>query len=226
MLAAAAPAPTQTEDEFARQREIMVSGQIEARGVSDPATLAALRAVPRHEFVPANLRRSAYTDQPLPIGEGQTISQPYIVGYMTELLELEPGTRVLEVGTGSGYQAAVLAAVSAEVHTVEIIPSLALSAERRLDRLGYDGVSVRQADGYYGWPEAAPFDAIIVTAAASSIPPPLIEQLRPGGRMIVPVGGTPWSQNLILVTKDEDGAVRTRAMLPVRFVPLTGEGHE
>jgi len=207
----------------AEEREAMVAHQIEARGVSDDATLAAMRTVPRHEFVPRENRSLAYRDSPLPIGHGQTISQPYIVGYMTEMLELEPGDRVLEVGTGSGYQAAVLAEVVDEVHTVEIIPALARSADATFDRLDLDGIQRRESDGYYGWEEAAPFDAIIVTAAASHVPPPLVEQLAPGGRMIIPVGSTAWTQNLVLITKDDEGDVRTRALIPVRFVPLTGE---
>ncbi|MBN1476502.1 protein-L-isoaspartate(D-aspartate) O-methyltransferase [Candidatus Sumerlaeota bacterium] len=216
----------QTPEAWAARREAMVARQIEDRGVSDPATLAAMRAVPRHEFVPRDARPLAYADQPLPIGQGQTISQPYIVGYMTEQLELEPDDRVLEVGTGSGYQAAVLAEIASPVYTVEIIPALAQSADSRLARLGYDGIVRRQADGYYGWEEHAPFDAIIVTAAAAGQPPPpLIEQLAPGGRLICPVGTTRWSQNLILVTKDEEGAIRTRPLIGVRFVPLTGDHH-
>jgi protein-L-isoaspartate(D-aspartate) O-methyltransferase len=208
-------APAQTEDEFAQHRDQMVSRQIESRGVTDSATLAAMRAVPRHEFIPERSLAYAYGDHPVPIGHGQTISQPYIVGYMTELLELEEGDKVLEVGTGSGYQAAVLAEIIDDVHTVEIIPALARSAKSRLERLGYDKVNAKEADGYY-----------IVTAAASHVPPPLVEQLAVGGRMIVPVGATPWSQNLILVTKGEEGAVRTRNLIPVRFVPLTGEGRD
>lgn len=224
LTALAIAAMAQTEAEFAAQREAMVREQIEARGVRDPATLSAMRAVPRHEFVPRESVGGAYGDHPLPIGHGQTISQPYIVAYMTELLALQPGDRVLEVGTGSGYQAAVLAEITDEVHTIEIVPALARGAAERLARLGYGEVKTREGDGYYGWPEAAPFQAIIVTAAATSIPPPLVEQLAPGGRMVVPVGATPWTQNLVLVTKDEDGAVRTRTLLPVRFVPLTG-GH-
>ncbi len=219
-------APAQTEDEFAQHRDQMVSRQIERRGVTDPATLAAMRAVPRHEFIPEDTRAYAHGDHPVPIGHGQTISQPYIVAYMTELLELEDGDKVLEIGTGSGYQAAVLAEIIDDVHTVEIIPALARSAKSRLERLGYQRVNAKQADGYHGWEENAPFDAIIVTAAASHVPPPLVEQLAVGGRMIVPVGATPWSQNLILITKDEEGAVRTRNLIPVRFVPLTGEDHD
>jgi protein-L-isoaspartate(D-aspartate) O-methyltransferase len=182
--------------------------------------------VPRHEFVPETALTLAYTDGPVPIGHGQTISQPYIVAYMTELLELKPGDRALEIGTGSGYQAAVLAEIVDDVFTVEIIPALAQSAKARLERLGYDDVHCLEADGYHGWEEHAPFDAIIVTAAASHVPPALIAQLRVGGRMITPVGATPWSQNLVLITKGEEGSVRTRTLIPVRFVPFTGQAQD
>lgn len=193
---------------------------IRSQGVSDSATLGALRAVPRHEFVPERYRDRAYGDHPLPIGHGQTISQPYIVAYMTEMLNLDPGAQVLEVGTGSGYQAAVLAELGCEVYTIEIFEALAESAWQRLRRLGYDGIDVRHADGHHGWSEAAPFDAIVVTAAAGYIPPALVEQLRPGGRMLIPVGSVYGVQNLILVRKGEDGEVTTRNLLPVRFVPM------
>ncbi len=189
-------------------------------GVRDSATLDAMARVPRHEFVPPEHRAQAYEDHPLPIGLGQTISQPYIVAYMTEMLELRPGIKVLEVGTGSGYQAAVLDAVGCEVFTVEIYEALARSARDRLQRLGFTRVTTRHADGHFGWSEEAPFDAIIVTAAAGFIPPALVEQLRPGGRMMIPVGNPLGVQNLILVTKNEEGDVRTRAVLPVRFVPM------
>ena len=193
---------------------------IEGYGVRDPGTLAAMRAVPRHEFVPDHYRNRAYGDHPLPIGYGQTISQPYIVAYMTEILHLGPGMRVLEVGTGSGYQAAVLAAVGCEVYTVEIFGALAERAGARLEKLAYDNVTGRHADGHYGWIEAAPFDAVIVTAAAGHIPPALVDQLKPGGRMVVPVGSVYGVQNLILVEKDANGEVTTRNLLPVRFVPM------
>lgn len=204
---------------FAQQRLDMVR-LIEAYGVEDSATLAAMRSVPRHEFVPIEQQRYAYADHPLPIGYGQTISQPYIVAYMTEILQPEPGMRILEVGTGSGYQAAVLGATGCQVFTVEIFEALAASARARLARLGFDSVVVRHADGHYGWSEEAPFDAVIVTAAAGHIPPALVEQLRPGGRMVIPVGSVYGVQNLILVEKDSDGGVRTRHLLPVRFVPM------
>ncbi|OGT95218.1 MAG: protein-L-isoaspartate O-methyltransferase [Gemmatimonadetes bacterium RIFCSPLOWO2_02_FULL_71_11] len=204
---------------FTARRLAMVE-VIAARGVADSATLGALRAVPRHEFVPAERRRDAYGDFPLPIGFGQTISQPYIVGYMTAVLRPRPGMRVLEVGTGSGYQAAVLAAIGCEVFTIEIFEALAGSALERLARLGYDRVSVRHGDGFDGWSDAAPFDAVIVTAAAGFIPPPLVDQLRPGGRMIIPVGTVYGVQYLVLVEKAASGEVHTRQLLPVRFVPL------
>ena len=204
---------------FTARRLAMVE-LIAARGVADSATLGALRAVPRHEFVPAERRRDAYGDFPLPIGFGQTISQPYIVGFMTAVLRPRPGMRVLEVGTGSGYQAAVLAAIGCEVFTIEIFEALAGSARERLARLGYDRVSVRHGDGFDGWSDAAPFDAVIVTAAAGFIPPPLVDQLRPGGRMIIPVGTVYGVQYLVLVEKAASGEVRTRQLLPVRFVPL------
>lgn len=206
-------------DPYERERLAMVR-LIEGYGVADAATLAAMRSVPRHEFVPEGYRRRAYGDHPLPIGYGQTISQPYIVAYMTETLKPEPGMKVLEVGTGSGYQAAVLAEIGCEVYTVEIFSALATSARQRLERLDFANVTVRHADGHYGWSEVAPFDAIIVTAAAGYIPPALVEQLKPGGRMVIPVGSVYGIQNLILVEKDAAGDVRTYNLLPVRFVPM------
>jgi protein-L-isoaspartate(D-aspartate) O-methyltransferase len=200
----------------------MVHEQIGERGIEDQAVLGAMLAVPRHLFVPDEHRDRAYGDHPLPIGHGQTISQPYIVAFMTELLELEPGDRVLEVGTGSGYQAAVASMLADSVFSVEIVPELAADAEARLDRLGYRDVRVRNADGYFGWEQHAPYDAIFVTAAAGHVPPPLLQQLVPGGRMAIPVGGPFQVQNLVLVEKAADGTVTTRSVLPVRFVPLTG----
>lgn len=208
------------EARYRAQRLAMVAHQIAAQGVKDSATLAAMRAVPRHAFVPTEHRARAYEDHPLPIGYGQTISQPYVVAYMTELIKPRPGMRILEVGTGSGYQAAILAAIGCEVYTVEIVEALAAGAERRLAQLGFGNVTVRHADGHFGWAEAAPFDAILVTAAAGYIPPLLIEQLKPGGRLVIPVGSVYGVQNLILVEKDEAGELRTRNLLPVRFVPL------
>lgn len=213
------PAHGQRADPFARQRQAMVD-LIARRDVRDSATLAAMRAVPRHEFVPADERDHAYGDFPLPIGYGQTISQPYIVAYMTEIIRPRPGMRVLEVGTGSGYQAAVLAAAGCEVFTVEIFEELATAARARLVRLGFERVTVRHADGHFGWPEHAPFDAVVVTAAAGYVPPPLVDQLRPGGRMILPVGSVQGVQYLILVEKDAAGDVTTRPLIPVRFVPM------
>lgn len=216
---ARAEAQDTSADRFTQLRRDMVR-IIEAYGVEDSTTLAAMRAVPRHEFVPADQQRRAYADHPLPIGYGQTISQPYIVAYMTEILRPKPGMKVLEVGTGSGYQAAVLGATGCRVFTVEIFEALATSAGARLARLGFDNVTVRHADGHYGWSEQAPFDAVIVTAAAGHIPPALVEQLKPGGRMVIPVGSVYGVQNLILVEKDSDGGTRTRHLLPVRFVPM------
>ena len=182
----------------------------------------AIDAVPRHRFVPARELENAYANRPLPIGHGQTISQPYIVALMTELLEPKAGDVVLEVGTGSGYQAAVLAKLVARVYTIEIVSPLAKSAALRLEQLGYGNVEVRLGDGYHGWREHGPFDGIIVTAAANAIPPPLIEQLKPGGRMLIPVGAPFSAQELIVLTKDAKGKVSTRSVLPVAFVPLTG----
>jgi protein-L-isoaspartate(D-aspartate) O-methyltransferase len=198
----------------------MVERHIAGQGIRDTATLRAMRTVPRHEFVPAKLREKAYENHPIPIGFGQTISQPYIVAFMTEVVRPRRGMRVLEVGTGSAYQAAVLAATGAEVYTIEIFRALADSARARLERLGYRGVSVRHGDGHDGWKEAAPFDAVLVTAAAGHIPPALTRQLRPGGRMIIPVGSVYGAQYLILVEKDSTGALRTRNLLPVMFVPM------
>lgn len=201
----------------------MVETQIKARGVSDERTLEAMRTVPRHKFVPKLYAPFAYNDQPLPIGEGQTISQPYIVAFMTEQLKLKPGCRVLEVGTGSGYQAAVLSLLCREVYTIEIIPSLGEGARKVLEELEYKNVSVKIGDGYLGWEEHAPFDGILVTAAAPHIPQPLIDQLKIDGRMIIPIGEVFDVQDLVLVEKKEDGSVTTQKILPVRFVPLTGK---
>lgn len=188
--------------------------------ITDRAVLAAMERVPRHLFVPASAARYAYQDGPLPIGYGQTISQPYIVALMTQALELKSGMKVLEIGTGSGYQAAVLEAITPQVFTIEIIKGLYESARDRLKNLGYDKVRVRLGDGYYGWPEAAPFDRIIVTCAALHIPPPLFEQLSPGGKMVIPVGGNFETQRLLLVNKDESGGRTSKTIELVRFVPL------
>jgi len=201
-------------------REKMVKTQVERRGIRDARVLAALRRVERHKFVPDGLRPRAYDDGALPIGEGQTISQPYIVAIMSELLELQPGHRVLEVGTGSGYQAAVLAELVLHVYTIEILEPLANQSRKRLSELGYTNITVRHGDGYQGWAGEAPFDAVIVTAAPDHVPQPLVDQLRVGGRMVVPVGrGT---QDLVLLVKGADG-VRRKTIIPVRFVPMTGE---
>ena len=207
-------------ERMAELRRRMVITQLEARGIRDSATLAAMRTVPRHEFVPEDRRHQAYADRPLPIGYNQTISQPYIVAYMTELLGLEPGQRALEIGTGSGYQAAVLAEITDQVYTIEIIGQLAEFGQNNLRRSGYDQVQVKHADGYYGWPEHAPFDAIVVTAASPDIPAPLVEQLKDGGVMVIPVGHPFRTQQLMLVEK-KNGEVRTRRLMAVRFVPFT-----
>jgi protein-L-isoaspartate(D-aspartate) O-methyltransferase len=207
--------------DFKAMREKMVESQIKSRGVRDPRVLSAMLKVERHLFVPKEFQNSAYSDQPLPIGEGQTISQPYIVALMTELLELKGGERVLEVGTGSGYQAAILAELAAEVYTIEIVEKLASSAQKVLLELGYQNIKVKAGDGYLGWPEAAPFDAIIITCAPDHIPKPLLDQLKEGGRMVVPVGT--YSQDLKKIVK-RYGKIETTDIIPVIFVPMTGEG--
>jgi len=219
----------QTPAEFQERRPErldMVKHQIKRRGVTKEGVLEAMRQVPRHLFVPQGQRNAAYADNARPIGEGQTISQPYIVAYMTEKLQLEPGDRVLEVGTGSGYQAAVLAELTSEVYTIEILETLGRTARQRLDGLGYDQVKVKIGDGYFGWKEYAPFDAIIVTCAAGHVPPPLKEQLKKGGRMLIPVGGPFWTQRLMLITRNEEGDFESEDLLPVRFVPMTGEAQD
>jgi len=207
-------------DERIGERDAMVHEQIVARGIKDSTTLSAMRSVPRHLFVPAVQESYAYQDRPLPIGYGQTISQPFMVAYMTELISPGPGRKVLEIGTGSGYQAAILAAAGAEVLTIEIIPELAEAARERLKEFGYDEVAVRSADGFYGWSTEAPFDAIIVTAAAEFVPPPLLEQLAEGGLMVIPVGSPYFVQTLMLVQK-RDGKPYSTSLMPVRFVPFT-----
>lgn len=209
----------------ASERHAMVARQLEARGIEKEALLEVMRSVPRHEFVPEAVRAMAYADHPLPIGHGQTISQPYIVAFMTEILEPRPTDRVLEVGTGSGYQAAVLAGLVAEVFTIEIVEPLATRASLALQRLGYENVQVKAGDGYRGWPEHAPFDAVIVTCAPDHVPAPLVEQLKDGGRMIIPVGGEHSVQHLVLLSKQRDKLVE-RVVLPVRFVPMTGESRK
>lgn len=226
VLIAVIAAAAAGQDDRAGERRTMVERHIANEGIGDELVLEAMRAVPRHEFVPSERSGRAYANRPLPIGHGQTISQPYVVAYMTEVLELAEDDRLLEIGTGSGYQAAVLAEIVDRVYTIEIIEALARTARRRLERLEYDNVEVKQGDGYFGRPEHAPFDAIIVTAAAGHIPSPLVEQLGPGGRMVIPVGPVYAVQNLILVTKDDSGEVTTEQLLPVRFVPMTGRAQE
>jgi protein-L-isoaspartate(D-aspartate) O-methyltransferase len=208
------------DDKYTSSREEMVEEQIQNRGISNKLTLDAMRTVPRQKFVPPNLIERAYNDGPLPIGYGQTISQPYIVAFMTAVIDPKPDFKVLEIGTGSGYQAAVLSEIVSETYTIEIITELYNSASKRLTELGYDKVTCKNADGYYGWEEFAPFDAIVVTAAAEYIPPPLIKQLKDGGKMIIPVGSPFLNQNLILVEKNGE-EITTTNLLPVRFVPFT-----
>ena len=209
-------------DPFRSERLAMVREQIEARGISDPGVLASMAAVRRHLFIDPSKAGIAYSDRPIPIGHGQTISQPFIVALMTELLRLDSTDVVFELGTGSGYQAAVLSRLVSKVFTMEIIEPLGNAAAERINKLAYKNVMVQVGDGYYGLPGQAPFDAIIVTAAASHIPPPLINQLKPGGKMAIPVGNVFLVQNLMLVEKDSLGNVTTENILPVRFVPLTG----
>ena len=220
------------EDPYALKRATMIK-EIEADMLAgygslekdklDEKVISVLGRVPRHEFVPENLKKVAYENRPLPIGHGQTISQPYIVAIMTDWLQVDEDDRVLEVGTGSGYQIAVLAELVKKAYSIEIIEPLGKQAKERLQRLGYENIELRIGDGYYGWKEQAPFDAIVVTAAASHIPPPLIKQLKPGGRMLIPVGSRFMIQELLLVEKSEQGKVSTRQLLPVAFVPLTGK---
>jgi protein-L-isoaspartate(D-aspartate) O-methyltransferase len=213
----------QDADPFEAQRLRMVATQIEARGVAHPCVLDAMRRIQRHLFVPPAGRGQAYADRPLPIGHQQTISQPYIVALMSELVRPEPGTKVLEIGTGSGYQAAVLAECAGQVYTIEIVSELGRQAAELLPRLGYDNVHTRIGDGFDGWPEHAPFDAIVVTAAPPRIPQPLLDQLAPDGRLVIPVGEG--FQNLVLVTRTADGFER-RTITPVRFVPMTGKAQQ
>jgi protein-L-isoaspartate(D-aspartate) O-methyltransferase len=206
-----------------RERHAMVAMQIAARGVKDRAVLRAMQTVPRHVLVPERYQAQAYADHPLPIGYDQTISQPYIVAYMTEALKLDPNATVLEIGTGSGYQAAVCAEIAWRVYTIEIVEELAASARQNLSALGYENVLAKAGDGFYGWPEHAPFDAIIGTAAAGRTPPPLLQQLKPEGRMIIPQADPDGWQHLLLITKDKQGTISKRKILPVRFVPMTGQ---
>lgn len=209
-------------EDFSAPRKAMIRNQLAARDITDPRVIEAMGRVPREEFVPEGQRSAAYTDGPLPIGHGQTISQPYIVAFMTQALALEPGDRVLEIGTGSGYQAAILAELVKEVYSIEIVEPLAEGARETLQRLGYKNVHVRAGDGYAGWPDAAPFDAVIVTCAPDHVPQPLSDQLAEGGRLVIPVGPEGGVQELV-VMKKENGVLRQSASLPVRFVPMTGE---
>lgn len=234
LLGLALPARAGEEEDFARQRMLLME-EVDAlvaetraetgTGALSARVSAAMRRVPRHRFVPGEEVRHAYENRPLPIGHGQTISQPYIVALMTDLMQVQEGDTVFELGTGSGYQAAVLGELARAVYTIEIVEPLAERAAATLKAQGYGNVEVKAGDGYYGWEEHAPFDAIIVTAAASHVPPPLIRQLAPGGRMVIPLGSSFMTQHLMLVEKDENGRVRTREILPVVFVPLTG-GHQ
>jgi len=230
MVAAMIAAESAGQDSYARQRQAMLDDiaaitretRFETgRGRLGERVMAAMEAVPRHRFVPPDQERHAYENRPLPIGNGQTISQPFIVALMTDLLELKPGARVLEVGTGCGYQAAVLAGLAREVYTIEIVDALAREAKARLATLGYANVTVKSGDGYLGWPEQAPFDAIMVTAGALDVPPALVEQLKPGGRLVIPVGPQWSGQQLLLIEKDAGGKTTQKSVLSVRFVPLT-----
>ena len=210
----------QNDKDYEELREAMVKMQIESRGVKDEDVLSVMRNIPRHLFIDESLWPKAYSDGPLPIGHGQTISQPYIVAFMTELLRPDTHHMVLEIGTGAGYQAAVLAKLVHHVYTIEIVPELGRNAKAALKRLGYDNISVRVGDGYKGWPEEEPFDRIIVTAAPEKVPEALVEQLKPGGRMVLPVGPRWWGQDLLVIEKDERGKVVRKNTIPVRFVPM------
>jgi len=216
------PRFTEREDE----RETLVRDGVIGQGINDPDVIEAMRNVPRHKFVPSAQQRNAYQNNPLPIGHGQTISQPYIVALMAEMLEIEPGDKVLEIGTGSGYHAAVLSELTPYVYSIEIVEPLGVQAAEVYEKLGYHTIETKIGDGYYGWEEHAPFDKIIVTAAAGHIPPPLIEQLNPGGIIAIPVGSPYQTQILMRVMKSEDGDIRTERVLPVRFVPMTGAAQE
>ncbi|UCG78698.1 MAG: protein-L-isoaspartate(D-aspartate) O-methyltransferase [Nitrospirota bacterium] len=220
------------EDRYSAMKEQMIreitsdmkfTGRQTGRETLRPGVLRAMRNVPRHEFVPPRSRAVAYRNHPLPIGHGQTISQPYVVALMTDLMELDGDEAVLEIGTGSGYQAAILSGLAKEIYTIEIIKELGEEARQRLDRLGYGNVKVKTGDGYFGWKEHAPFDAIIVTCASGHVPPPLIDQLKPGGKIVIPVGGVYSVQMLMVISKDMKGDIRSRQVIPVRFVPMTGK---
>ncbi len=213
------------QTDYASERERMVRTQLKPEGITDPATLRAMGKVPRHEFVPTRYKNSAYEDGPLPIAKGQTISQPFMVAYATQALKLKPHYKVLEIGTGSGYQAAILAEIVDSVYTIEIVPQLGEEAKKVLDALGYDNIHFKIGDGYQGWPEKGPFDAIVVTAAPAVIPPPLLDQLKEGGRMVIPVGEAQEIQRFLEVRK-VGGKIKTQDLMPVRFVPFTREKDE
>ena len=217
--------PAYSQDVYAKKRQIMIEKDIRGRGITDKKVLDVMGKTPRHLFVEGHLRDAAYEDYPLPIDEGQTISQPYVVALMTEVLQLKPSDRVLEIGTGSGYQAAILAEIVKEVYTIEIRKGLAEKAGKRLKDMGYKNVKVKYGDGYFGWEEYTPFDAIIITAAANHIPPSLIKQLKEGGRLIIPLGSTVYSQTLILAIK-EKGELNLQEITSVRFVPMIGEAEK
>ena len=214
---------TQNDPNFDRLRKLMIKNQLQSRGIRDDAVLKVMRSVERHNFVPENYRDRAYSDGPLPIGHGQTISQPYIVAFMTEQLQVSSQHKVLEIGTGSGYQAAILGELAKHVFTIEIIPELAEGAKNILNHLSYKNITVRAGDGYKGWPEEAPFERIMVTAAPTEIPQTLIDQLAPGGRLILPVGAQFLVQYLWVIEKDDQGTVTKEKILPVRFVPMVKE---
>ena len=218
------PADPAEDPEFTRARETMVARQLRGRDIADAKVLEVMGRVPRHRFVPKGLRDAAYADHPLPIGHRQTISQPYIVALMTQLARPKAGSRALDVGTGSGYQAAVLGEICKEVYSIEILKPLADEAGTRLKQLGYKNITVRSGDGYRGWPEKAPFDVIIVAAAPDHVPQPLIDQLAPGGRLVIPVGET--YQELVVIEKKQDGTARRTPVIPVMFVPMTGEAEK
>ncbi len=213
------------DPKFINARKRMVEKDLRGRDINDPKVLEVMGRIPRHLFVNPSLQSQAYTDHPLPIGEGQTISQPYIVALMTQILEIKPGQRVLEIGTGSGYQAAVLAEMTDQVYSIEIREGLVRRAEERLRSLGYDQVRMKHGDGYFGWEEAAPFDAILITCAANHIPPPLIQQLKEGGRLILPLGSTTYFQTLTLLTK-KSGKTEVQHFIGVAFVPMTGQAQK
>jgi len=224
--AGAGAGPGGGRDERLAERLAMVETQIAARGIRDPRVLDAMRTVPRHWFVPDEVADRAYADDPLPIPGGQTISQPYVVALMTEALHLQPGSKVLEIGTGSGYQAAVLATITPRVYTIEIVPELARWAAGVFAARGYTSIAAREGDGYRGWPEEAPFDAIVVTAAPDHVPPALVEQLASGGRLCLPVGASHAEQELLVITKAADGSLTQQTLAPVRFVPMTGAAQD